>query len=187
MSPETFLQQYGYLALFLGVLIEGEAIVLAAGFAAGRGYLSLPLVILVAMVSTLVGNQFAFWMGQKVGEPLFLKWPRLKEHAGKIREKMLRFQTALILGFRFLYGVRSFVPWVLGASSVNSGKFALLNFLGALFWAGLFSVLGYLFGSAAGMLIKNVNKYEFIIILTLIGAGFAIGIFRVLRRQFSSR
>ena len=187
MSPETFLHQYGYLALFLGVLIEGEAMVLAAGFAAGRGYLSPYLVFLVAAVSTLLGNQLAFWMGRRLGEALFAHRPRWREPAEKVRKKMRRFQTALILGYRFMYGIRSIVPLALGAGSVDGGKFALFNSLGALLWAGIFSLLGYLLGSTAGKLIRDIGRYEFVFLLALVFAGFAFGILRILRRRFSSR
>ncbi len=161
--------------------------VLAAGFAAGRGYLSLPLVFFVAAGSTLLGNQLAFWAGRWLGEALFARWPRWKEPAEKVWEKMHKFQNILILGFRFMYGVRSVVPYVLGAGSVSGRKFALLNSTGALFWAGIFSLLGYLLGSAAERMFGNIGRYEFIFLLIVVGGGLVIGIFRILHRRLSTR
>ena len=48
MDIGSLIEQHGYLALAAGSAIEGETFVVFAGFAAHRGYLSLPLVVLLA-------------------------------------------------------------------------------------------------------------------------------------------
>ena len=48
MTPELLLQKFGYLAVFLGTFLEGETILVMAGFFAERGYLRLPLVVVTA-------------------------------------------------------------------------------------------------------------------------------------------
>ena len=55
---------YGYLAVFLGTLFEGETVLLAAGFAAHRGLLAWPLVVAVAFV----GYSFGVAMTALLGE-----------------------------------------------------------------------------------------------------------------------
>ena len=54
------------LSLVLGSLIEGETFVVLAGFAAYRGYLSLPLVIVVATVMNFAWDQLYFWIGRRL-------------------------------------------------------------------------------------------------------------------------
>ena len=46
---EHLLIKYGYFVLFLGVAVEGEGFLLVASFMAHRGYLYLPVVMLVAL------------------------------------------------------------------------------------------------------------------------------------------
>ena len=46
---EALLARYGYLILFPGIVVEGEAFLLAGSFMAHRGVLDLPLVIAVAV------------------------------------------------------------------------------------------------------------------------------------------
>ena len=46
------LSQYGYLAVFIGALLEGESILLLAGYAANSGYLSFALVVAMKRPST---------------------------------------------------------------------------------------------------------------------------------------
>ena len=57
MSLREFLAQYGYLAVFAGTLLEGEVILVLAGFAAHQGYLQLPVVMLVASLCPEVQSQ----------------------------------------------------------------------------------------------------------------------------------
>ena len=50
-------------------------------------------------------------------------------------------QNLLILGFRFLYGLRSVTPFVIGMSGISWLRFALLNVIGAGIWASAFAEL----------------------------------------------
>jgi membrane protein DedA with SNARE-associated domain len=67
MNWELVIGSYGYIALFLGTFVEGETILLMAGFAAHLGYLYLPWVILVAFLGSLSGDQvfFLLWASAK--------------------------------------------------------------------------------------------------------------------------
>ena len=42
------IEHYGYLAVFIGTVLEGETVLVMAGYAAHRGYLDLGLVMAVA-------------------------------------------------------------------------------------------------------------------------------------------
>jgi len=44
------LADHGYLAVFIGSLLEGETILVLAGFAAHQGLLSLPLTLTIAFI-----------------------------------------------------------------------------------------------------------------------------------------
>ena len=57
MSFAQLLTDYGYLAVFAGSLLEGETILVLAGFAAHQGYLSLELTVAIAFVGGTLGDQ----------------------------------------------------------------------------------------------------------------------------------
>ena len=48
INLEILVSAYGYPALFIGTFLEGETILVIAGFLAHRGYLELPWVIVIA-------------------------------------------------------------------------------------------------------------------------------------------
>ena len=55
MGPDgaQLIQSYGYWAILAGTFLEGETILVLAGFAAHLGYLQLPWVILAAFAGSL--------------------------------------------------------------------------------------------------------------------------------------
>ncbi|HMB24652.1 MAG TPA: hypothetical protein VKP08_17530, partial [Anaerolineales bacterium] len=67
MSFATIISQFGYPALVLGLLLEGETVLVLAAFMAHRGYLQLPWVILIGLIVTFASDQFFFWLGRTKG------------------------------------------------------------------------------------------------------------------------
>jgi len=60
MTLESIVDTYGYVAVLLGTFLEGETILVLGGFAAHRGYLALPWVIVAAFFGSLCGDQLFF-------------------------------------------------------------------------------------------------------------------------------
>jgi membrane protein DedA with SNARE-associated domain len=60
MAVESLIEEYGYIAVFVGAFLEGETVLVLAGFAAHRGHLDLPRVITMAMFAGWLGDQLYF-------------------------------------------------------------------------------------------------------------------------------
>lgn len=65
MTLSDLVGHYGYLAVAVGCVLEGETVLLMAGYAAHRGMLDLPGVMAVALASSFAGDQFWFWLGRR--------------------------------------------------------------------------------------------------------------------------
>ena len=182
MSLESIIQTYGYWALMIGTFFEGETILVIGGFAAHRGYLSLPLVILAAFIGTLAGDQLYFFIGRKKGNAFLDKRPSWKPHMEKVHILLERYQALLILGFRFLYGLRTVTPFVLGMSRVKTANFIMLNVVGALVWAALFGTGGYLFGAALEIFLEDIKRYERLTFLGMFLAGLAVWVLHLYQK-----
>jgi len=59
-----YLELHGYWVLFIGTFLEGEAILIMAGFLAFQGYLNVGGVILTAFAGSFLGDQFYFYLGR---------------------------------------------------------------------------------------------------------------------------
>lgn len=77
MDIAALIQQYGYLAVAVGCLLEGETVLLLAGFAAHRGYLAWPAVLAVAALAGFAGDMIFFLLGRRHGPRMLARWPRI--------------------------------------------------------------------------------------------------------------
>jgi membrane protein DedA with SNARE-associated domain len=180
---ETYIQHYGYLAVLIGTFLEGETIVILAGFAAHRAYLSLPLVICAAFAGTLFGDQLFYYLGRKHSERVLNWQPSWKPRVEKTKRLVERHQILIILGFRFLYGLRTVTPFTLGITGVARRIFIPLNILGALIWAVAIGCAGYLFGQTLEAILGRMKHLELWIMLGIVLAGAAIWAFHQWRAR----
>ncbi len=147
-----------YLILLVWTFLEGETIVIIAGIAARDGHLLLPLVILFAFCGSILSDQLMFFLGRFKGAAFVARRPTWQLRAQKVYRLLERYQTGLILGFRFLYGVRNITPFALGMSEVSVRRFVSFNLLGAALWAVSFAWSGYLFGAAMESVIDKRHR-----------------------------
>jgi membrane protein DedA with SNARE-associated domain len=160
MTLVQFVTTYGYLAVLGGTLLEGESILLLAGFAAHQGYLSLELVMLIACIGGTVGDQVFFWVGRHWGDPLLERFPPVRSRTLRVSLLLRRWDAALVFAVRFLYGLRIAGPIAMGALGVAAGRFALFNVLGAAVWAVVIAGLGYALGQSVELLLGDIEAYE---------------------------
>lgn len=160
MSLIALISTYGYAAVFVGSLLEGEAILMLAGFAAHQGHLSIGLVILIAFVGGTLGDQIFFWIGRQGGAPLLRRVPAVHARSLRVGELMKRYDAALVFGIRFMYGLRIAGPVAMGALGLSGRRFAIFNALGAAVWAPLIGGAGYLLGHTLERMLGDIERYE---------------------------
>jgi membrane protein DedA with SNARE-associated domain len=160
MAPADLLTQYGYLALFVGCLLEGETLLILAGIAAHGGYLWLPYVVAIAFVGGTLGDQILFYFGRRSGGAILQRWPRFQKPAERVEGLIERHSGLLIVGVRFMYGLRLVGPIAIGMSAVSPLRFAILNMIGAALWATSVAGVGYLFGHAIEWLLADLALFE---------------------------
>lgn len=182
MNWGDLLQTHGYWVLALGCLLEGESLLVLAGFAAHRGLLD-PLAVLgVAAAAGFAGDQIFFWLGRRHGATLLERWPSLARQSNRVNALIERWHEWLIVGVRFAYGLRIAGPVLIGMSNVPPWRFALFNAVGAMLWSLAIAGLGWLFGAAAQALLGEIRHLEGMLLLALALALAAAGWFRWRRR-----
>ena len=178
---QSFIEQYGYLAIVVGTFFEGETILILAGLAVHLGYLELPWVVVSAFIGALSGDQLYFYLGHRHGQAWLKRRPRWERHSHKVLSLLQRHQTWLILGFRFIYGLRTVTPFVIGMSSVSPRRFLMLNVIGALIWVTIVTLSGYLFGHLFELVVGKLKHYELMIFSVVALVGVAVWLARRIR------
>ncbi|MFT3890499.1 MAG: hypothetical protein QM730_02605 [Anaerolineales bacterium] len=84
----------------------------------------------------------------------------------------------LSTGVRFMYGLRTVLPFVMGMSKFDPKRFALFDFIGAFLWSLIFGLAGQLIGQLMAAVFEDVKEYEIPIIIGIMIAGVAFWLYR---------
>lgn len=177
------IETYGYVALFIGTFLEGETIMVLAGFAAQRGILDLYWVMAIGFCGTFAGDQLYYFIGRHWGTKLLAKRPAWQPSADRAYRLLRKYEVPFILSFRFLYGIRSVSPFIIGMSGIPVPRFFVLNLIAAVVWAIAVAALGYFLGHAAELFLNEVKQYEMVVLGGLVGLGLLVWLIHTLRRH----
>ena len=150
MDINNLISQYGYAALVIGSMAEGETITLLGGVAAHQGLLKFWLVVISVALGGMIGDQLLYLLGRRFGGRILRRFARQKKRIQKAQRMIQRRPYLFVIGTRFMYGFRVIGPLLIGASRLPPKVFLPLNILGAIIWALIFTTLGYLGGEAIG-------------------------------------
>jgi membrane protein DedA with SNARE-associated domain len=170
LNVEHWVQVAGYPLLFLivmgessGVPVPGETALITASILAGRGKLQIELVIVLAAVAAIVGDNIGYLIGRKGGRWLLERPGRFYRQRRQVLETGEPFferhgPKAVFFG-RFILGLRVWASWLAGATRMYWRSFVLWNALGGICWATVIGLLSYYLGHAAGDAVKTFGLY----------------------------
>lgn len=142
MDLASFIAQYGYIAIVLGAIIEGETVAVLGGIAANTT-LSLPMVYFMAFIGAWLCDSVLFLVGHYYGPAIIEKLPKHKDKIEKVEMMIRKHDLLAIVGLRFLYGLRTIGPISIGIAGVNSVRFIICNAVGSALWSSIFVTIGY--------------------------------------------
>ena len=177
------LATYGYLAVFIGCLLEGETILLLGGLAAHQHVLKLLPVIGYASLAGMLGDQLLFWIGRYFGARLLPRLHKQQAVIDRVTQMINQHPAVSIFSVRFLYGMRLVGPMVIGACKVSPLKFTCFNALGAAAWATLFASAGYWAGEFLEGMLGDLKPYRLPIALGVIALMVVFALARHLRAR----
>lgn len=171
-------------AAFLGLLVPGDIILLVVSFSAALGYLNLYLVILVASVGAIVGDNLIYWVSRRGGRP-FLdrhhKFFRLSK-AGMERGEAFyaRHGAKTVLLGRMVPFLRVITVPLAGIYKMSYPTFLTYDLTGNFVRTTAYSLLGYYFGRNWDLLMKiiEVMGWTTLVIALLVATGI-YGFYRV--------
>ncbi|CAI0963413.1 Inner membrane protein yohD [Serratia marcescens] len=153
-----YITDYGYWALFIGCLAEGETITLLGGIAAHEGLLHWPWVIAVVALGGMMGDQLLYFAGRRFEGRVISRLKGQEKRIARARRLIARHPMLFVIGVRFMYGFRIIGPVLIGASRLPPSRFVPLNILGAMLWATIFVMLGYFGGQAIERFVTGFDK-----------------------------
>ncbi len=180
---------FGETAIFLGFVLPGEAAVVFGGVLASRGHLSLPWLMVAVVITAIVGPLVGYEVGKRMGDRLFTarRLRRIAVPLDRARTTLRRRGGLAVLGGRFVAIVRALMPAAAGAAGMPYRVFLFHNALGGLIWGIGYSLLGYLAGSAYGVVERTVGTGLAVAIAVLVVAALAVWAWRRHRAVAAAR
>lgn len=178
-----WIQAYGLWAVLIGAVLEGEAVLIVAGYAVAQGLLPAGPTLLAAVLGATLGDHAFYLVGRTWGTALVRRSARLRRLRAHAVLQVRRWGRSAAFTLRFTYGLRAVLPLSLGAVRFPPGLFSPYNVLGALAFAVVYLTLGYLFGEAAQAVFTHVRGHLPIPLLILAVAAVIWLADRVLRAR----
>ncbi len=159
--------QYGLLLVFCNVLIEQLGVpvpavptLVVAGALASNGHFPAISVLVVAVLACLLGDLIWYWAGRRFGAGVMRTICRISLSPDScVKQSELRFQRwrgRVLVIAKFVPGLSTVAPPLVGAMGLRLPGFLLLDGLGSLLWAGLAIGLGYLFAAQIDQLLSTL-------------------------------
>ena len=179
-STETLIaliKAVGYLGLFgivfaesgllIGFFLPGDSLLFTAGFLASQDYLNIYYLIPILLAGAILGDNFGYAFGFKMGRKIFQKEKSRffhKNNLVKAEEFYEKYGAKTIVLARFIPVIRTFAPILAGVGKMHYPKFMIYNISGSILWCFSLPLLGYYLGNV----IPNIDRYILPIILGII-------------------
>ncbi|MDP4756302.1 MAG: VTT domain-containing protein [Aquiluna sp.] len=167
--------------------LPGDSLLFLTGLTLSNSESWLPdwLGFLLIWSAAFLGTQVGYWVGYKIGPPLFEKNRNfiLNERVvAKTHQFFEKYGARAVILARFVPILRALVPMLAGISKMDYKRFTKLNLIGATVWIAVFMIPGYWLGTIP-MIKENL---EITVLFIIIGTSLLLPI-EILRDRIVNR
>lgn len=152
-----------------GLVVPGVAILFAIAVLAGKSGMPISEMLLWSTLGAIAGDTLSFELGRRLQGRLDTVWP-LSRHPSIMAKGEAFFQThggkSIVIG-RFFGPVRPIIPLVAGALGMSWKRFLSFNIASAIGWAPVYTLPGFLVGSALASDIRPPAHFYAVIGISL--------------------
>ena len=142
------LATYGYIIVALYSFGGGMLALAGAGVLSAMGKMDITTAITIAILFNFIGDSFLFYMGKNNKQEVRGYLAKFK---GRIHARttllMRRYGWAVVFLQKYLYGVKTLVPIIMGLSKYDLKKFILLNIFASILWGVVVGSISYYFSA----------------------------------------
>jgi membrane protein DedA with SNARE-associated domain len=163
------IHHYGYLAVALGILFEdfglptpGETLLITGAISASTGALDIYLLLLLAWIGAVVGDNIGYAIGHFGGHHLLVRYgSRIGITADRLKhvESFFEHYGGWVIVFaRFVVILRQFNGIVAGTLGMHWLQFLVLNAIGAALWVAFWGILAYWLGKGVFVYVHEFHQ-----------------------------
>ena len=176
-------EAWAYVTLGASGIITEEAAPIVGGFAAHEGHLGLKRVILACSLGTWLAAVALYALGRWRGKWVRRRFPRAGRYMTRLIVFVRRSPWRATFAVRYAFGIRIVFPVACGAARLRLPIFLTGTAIACATWSTIFSLVGWLFGETALLILGHIRKYEDVIAGLLVAAVILVFVVVVRRRQ----
>jgi membrane-associated protein len=180
-DPITIIKAFGTLGilavifaesgLFFGFFLPGDSLLFSAGLLASAGYLNIWIILLLCPVAAILGDNFGYWFGRRVGPRLFTREDSFffnKKYIEQTNAFYLKHGRKTVVFARFVPIVRTFAPILAGMGGMSYKTFFSFNIIGGVLWTSSMIVAGLFLGR----IVPDIDRFILPVIGTIVILSF---------------
>jgi membrane-associated protein len=189
-----FIQQHGYLALFLsfyvcllGLPIPNEVLVMTGGLLAATDYFHPVLTFLIVYVTVILNATILYWVGNTCGNRIICKLEkveRLNKKLTKASSLIHRYGSFAASICYLLPIVRHLIPFLMGTYRISYHTFARFSYISGFVWTLALFLIGNFFSTKIDLIGKNLYVVGASILLLLCGKLVVVKMKRLFSHHF---
>jgi membrane-associated protein len=169
--------------LFFGFFLPGDSLLVTAGVFAAAGVLNIDVLLPLAALCAIAGDQLGYWIGRKAGQALYRREDSFffkRRHLERAHRFYEAYGGKTVILARFMPIVRTFCPPVAGAAAMRYPRYLAYDVAGGCIWVSTMILGGYFLAS----LVPNINQRIHWVIAAVILLSFLPSIIAGLRGRF---
>jgi membrane protein DedA with SNARE-associated domain len=181
-AMEDFIASYGLFGIFVGALVEGDVTLILAGVVAHLGLVSPVAAVGVGTCGAMLSD-IGFYLAGRYSKPR-IERSAMYVQARPILDRLVgRLGAWQVLLARFVYGTRvaSMLFW--GMRALPWHRFAILDSLACVLWAGALVGVGFSLSANAEAVIGDVKKTELWLLGALVAGVVIVVVLRATGRR----
>jgi membrane-associated protein len=167
---------------FVGFFLPGDSLLVTAGIVAAAGLLNIWILLPLAILCAIVGDQIGYGIGRQAGQALYNRPDSMffkRRHLERAHEFYEKHGGKTIIIARFMPIVRTFCPPVAGAARMKYAKYLSYDIVGGILWVGSMTLGGY----GVGKLMPNLGDKIHYVILAVVFLSLLPGIIGAIRSR----
>ncbi len=174
-------------AFILTSFLPGDSLLFLTGLTLATSDSWLPdwLGFVLIWIAAIAGTQIGYWVGRKVGPPLFSRNRNFilnEKVLQRTHEFFERYGARAVILARFVPILRALIPMLAGISQMDAKRFLRLNIIGGTIWILIFMIPGYWLGGIEWV----KENLEITVIAIVIGTSLILPI-ELLRDRISKK
>ena len=148
-----FLIIFAETGLIIFPFLPGDSLLFTIGAFAAIGHLDVTTILISLFVAAVLGDSVNYWIGRYFGKKI-VDNPRIpinQEHLDETEAFYKKNGGKTIILARFIPFIRTFAPFVAGASHMDYRNFMVFNVVGGFAWVFSLVLAGYFFGNIPGI------------------------------------